>query len=72
MAWILVIFSIAVIIDFLPIVHQKNKKAIIIFIVVFIFAFIYNLLVVLNVDITSTLMHVIKFFQSIGITYPPT
>lgn len=71
MAWILVIFSIAVIIDFLPIVHQKNKKAIIIFIVVFIFAFIYNLLVVLNVDITSTLMHVIKFFQSIGITYPP-
>lgn len=70
MIWLFVGFIGIIIIDFIPLVHYKKKSAIILFVVLFVFALTYNLLVILNVEITSILMSLVKLLRSIGISYP--
>ncbi len=68
---LLLIFTSVVIIDFFPLVQKKDKKAVVVFVLLFLFALVYNILVALNVDLTSTLMMIIELFKSLGISYPP-
>lgn len=70
MGWIAIGFGFVVLIDLLPLIIQRNLKAIIAFIIVFALALTLAILQVIDFNIPPLLYIVEKGLQSIGLSYP--
>lgn len=69
MIGLVLVFGVIIILDFLPLLKYKDKKAIITFSTIFVFSIVVAALLVNDVNVPSMyeLMH--SFFSSIGLSW---
>lgn len=70
MGWIMLGFAFVALIDLLPLIIQRNLRAILAFIFVFALALTLAIINVMNIDVPPILYSIEKFLRSIGLSYP--
>jgi len=70
MAFVLIGFALIALIDLIPLIRQRKKRAIAAFVGLFVLALTLSVLQVLNIEVFSTLGACGDFLKRIGLAYP--
>ncbi len=70
MAWIIIGFTLVLLIDIKPLLHSENKSGMVTFLVIFLIALSLAVLQFFKVEIPSIMMFLGDIVKALGLDYP--